>query len=77
MSASVNCREFSVSELSAAAAYIRSLPSEAKVYIEEWTGVEWGLVYGDHRDHALRCLPGLRGRNRMRVRLRDISVPPS
>jgi hypothetical protein len=71
MGASLNGREFSASEISAAAAYVRSLPSDAKVYIEEWTGLEWGLVYGDDREHAVRCLLGLRGRRRLRVRLRD------
>lgn len=77
MGASLNWREFSASEISAAAAYIRSLPSNAKVYIEEWTGLEWGLVHGDDRDHALRCLLGLRRRSRLRVRLRDVSAPRS
>ena len=77
MGASPNGREFSASEIPAVAAYIRSLPSNAKVYIEEWTGLEWGLVQGDDREHAARCLLGLRGRSRLRVRLRDMSVPRS
>ena len=75
MGTHVNPREFSASEISAAAAYIESLPSNAKIYIEEWTGLDWELIYGDDRDHALRCLLGLRGRRRLRVRARD-SAPP-
>jgi hypothetical protein len=77
MDTSQHWREFAASELATAAAYIRSFPANAKIYIEEWNGLEWWLVYGDDRDHALQRLSWLAGRTRLRVRLRDFSPPRS
>jgi hypothetical protein len=58
--------EFSAHEISDATAFIQSLPSTTRVYVQEWTGQTWRFVFGDQRDRALWCLyrvtPGARFR---------------
>jgi hypothetical protein len=60
-------REFDPHELPEAATYIRALPPDARVYVEEWTDKAWRFVYGDDRDYAADGLKRVEGK-RIRVR---------
>ena len=61
-------REFSSDEIPEAIAFIETLPSDIRVYIDEWVESDWRFVFGDvpeHAPHGLsRLMPGARFRIR-------------
>jgi hypothetical protein len=61
--------EFAPGEENAAADYIRTLPEDVRrVYVEEWDGAGWRLVFGDDREHTPRGLSRVTAGRRFRIR---------
>ena len=61
-------REFSHEEVTEAMTYIESLPTDVRVYVDEWAGDDWRFVFGDDRDYAIKGLSRLTEGARFRIR---------